>query len=319
MTGVLLACAILGQGPAAASTPMESAGQPQDSFHIFLRHYDRDRNGVLSAEEVPSELIAVFAKTDLNQDGVLDAGELLTAKTKIGRSARKAEGVKLTLFGKLKTRTGNAEAGDPQLRQTLNLVNQLDGNRDGRLGPSEIAQPIPTMAPEMTAPETASPAPSAEFAPLPSPAVDLGLARRSPAEPSAPSQPAATPDATAPVEQGRTPAVAALNPPPSSQLQALAPQPTLQTTPQPAPQPAPRKPKKDSDGYPEPEEIIENLDRNGNGMVDRDEAVDQLADRFGSIDKDGNGALDLQELQRALRLARLFGIKPKVDPNQYRK
>lgn len=70
---------------------------------------------------------------------------------------------------------------------------------------------------------------------------------------------------------------------------------------------------------PTAEQILENLDRNSDGVVDPSEAVDQLADNFQRLDKDKSGGLDLFEIDRGLRLARLFGIKPKKDPKQYQK
>lgn len=306
MTGILLAFALVGQGSASpgylpAAAPPATSPATADAFYIFLRHYDQNGDGVLSSIEVPDELIGSFSKTDLNNDGVLDAGELLTAKTKIGRLARKAEGLRLTLGGQLKERGlfNNSSGGDSKLRNALNLINQLDADRDGTLAAQEI--------PSVVAPTQASEPLQTEFVPLGPPTVTQNTVPTTPPATGAfekvrPQQALDSPPAAmAQVEQGR------------SEFPPLQKQPVV-------PPPAQAKPKaSNSDGYPEPEEIIANLDNNGNGMVDRAEAVDQLADRFDSIDKDRNNALDLKELERALRLARLFGIKPKIDPNKYRK
>lgn len=72
-------------------------------------------------------------------------------------------------------------------------------------------------------------------------------------------------------------------------------------------------------GLPTAEQILANLDRNGDGLVDTGEAVDQLAENFARLDKDKSGGLDRDEIDRGLRLARLFGIKPKVDPRTYQR
>lgn len=74
-----------------------------------------------------------------------------------------------------------------------------------------------------------------------------------------------------------------------------------------------------ADGYPSVEAILKNLDRDQNGRVDRSEAVDRLADNFDRLDRDRNGGLDAAELDRALRLGRLLGLKPVFDPRTYKK
>lgn len=72
------------------------------------------------------------------------------------------------------------------------------------------------------------------------------------------------------------------------------------------------------DGMPDAPTILQHLDKNGNGQLDRNEAVDQLADNFDRLDRNRDGMLSEQEIKRGLALARMFGIKPKQDPRAYR-
>jgi hypothetical protein len=82
-----------------------------------------------------------------------------------------------------------------------------------------------------------------------------------------------------------------------------------------APSPAAAAP---ADALPDAESILEHLDKNGNGQLDRSEAVDQLADNFDRLDKNRDNMLSDKEIKRGLFLARMLGIKPKQDPNNYR-
>ena len=58
-------------------------------------------------------------------------------------------------------------------------------------------------------------------------------------------------------------------------------------------------------------------DTDGNGQLDRSEAVDQLADNFDRLDRNRDGMLSEQEIRKGLALAKMFGIKPKKDPRNY--
>lgn len=82
---------------------------------------------------------------------------------------------------------------------------------------------------------------------------------------------------------------------------------------------SPRPPELAADGLPTAEAILKNLDRNQDGVLDGTEAVDRLKQNFRALDKDKSGTLDRAELERGLKLARMFGIKPSADMRQFRR
>lgn len=48
--------------------------------------------------------------------------------------------------------------------------------------------------------------------------------------------------------------------------------------------------------------IVQGLDANGNGKIDEDEAIDQIADNFSMIDTDGDGGISVEELTTILKM-----------------
>src|SRR5262249_8665407 len=114
-----------------------------------------------------------------------------------------------------------------------------------------------------------------------------------------------------------TPTIA---PPPS-----IPPRPTIQPPPtraMPAPPPvgqggvAPGATK--GDDLPTADQIIAALDKDGDGQISESEAVDQLAKNFKLLDLNKDGKLSKAEIERGLRLSKLFGIKPIRPPQSYR-
>jgi Ca2+-binding EF-hand superfamily protein len=53
-----------------------------------LMQYDRNRDGVLSADEVPPQAKAMLQGADLNNDGVIDARELAAFNARMGQQLR---------------------------------------------------------------------------------------------------------------------------------------------------------------------------------------------------------------------------------------
>jgi Ca2+-binding EF-hand superfamily protein len=92
-----------------------------------------------------------------------------------------------------------------------------------------------------------------------------------------------------------------------------SPPPRVQAAPAAPPQPK----EQGGNGLPNADQIIKALDKNGDGMLDRSEAVDQLAANFNFLDKNRDGKLSKQEIENGLRLARLFGVKPMKPPASY--
>jgi len=69
---------------------------------------------------------------------------------------------------------------------------------------------------------------------------------------------------------------------------------------------------------PTADQIIAALDKDGDGQLSESEAVDQLAKNFKLLDQNKDGKLNKAEIERGLRLSRMFGVKPMRPPQSYR-
>ena len=96
-------------------------------------------------------------------------------------------------------------------------------------------------------------------------------------------------------------------PPLAPALPPSAPVPTPSALP-PAEPPAPNIPGAPPAGPVTAEFILQHLDVDGDGLVAAGESPPVLADRFRMLDKNKDGGLDLKEIQRGLKLARMFGM-----------
>lgn len=252
--------------PATPTTP--AAVEPA---HSFLRQYDHDGDQQLAFHEVPEPLRRAFVATDQDRDGLLSAGEILYARSRIGRAARRMEELRLT-------------GGHLEARPSRGTLAGGGAPRPGPFARGQGAQVQPQV-PGYVSPPNATDFPT-QLPPAPPPTTPVVAANEG------------TPYVTG--EGGIAPAVAPANSAPAPAHENALAAPTAE-------------PAIATDGLPSVDAMIAKLDRNGDGVIDSTEAVDQLADRFRAIDKDRNGVLDRVELDRALRLARLFGIKPKTD------
>lgn len=330
MTAILVCACLWGQADPASSAPPNSAsGEPSaETVHAFLLEHDIDKDGMLTPAELPERYRKSFLRGDLNGDGKLDARELLNSRSLLGRDARRAEGLKMTRRG-LERKTGFLRPNEEiEFRVQSTLLQRLDRNRDGFADAQELGT-LPqeqgilfgdrpnsmTLADAQALAQTNTQLPPA----TPTPATDQILSeaprlaqRTTPGLPSPfdpqliPSQPALPPrpDAAEPIaefsQQPMTPGFESLPVDPGPPT----PPPTNATAGAGA-------------NLPSAEAILENLDKNGNGQLDRDEAVDQLADNFPRLDRNRDNMLSLQEIKRGLFLARMLGIKPKQDPRTY--
>jgi Ca2+-binding EF-hand superfamily protein len=303
---------------------------PPVAQNLFLRTYDANGDGFLTADELPAKLARRFADADNNRDGRLDPREVLYDRGRIGQVARNTEGYRLGGDGQLLSR-GRNDQPSPVLVFAVEAMHRLDLNRDGYLDLSELQgavhNPQVLLPAGQSAPAGSPPSGPAALGPPVAPGaggngLPASAGQGGGAPPAAPRPAASTPKPSASVAP---PAVANGLP-----RQAPLSSPAVAngnragqggpTYPSPANnRPARRDNRNDKDGYPSPDEILENLDRNRNGVVDRNEAVDKLVDNFDRIDRNRDGGLDYDELDRSLRLAKLLGIKPSIDPNKYRK
>ena len=295
----------------AAPSP---ADEPAVTLHVFLLEHDADKDGVLSVDEVPESLKRRFARTDSNGDGVLDAREILAGNTRISREARRIEGLR-------KTRQGLERRGPSSLENEIifnvdgDLLRRLDHNHDGWADADELATLIQQKGivfgptPPLTA-HIAPPRLGVTISPL-APDLASGLL---PAEPELGNSamrgvsPAPIESANAPFGFDEESAEIEINI--NDSEDSADPVASMREA---------EKSATKKEPLPTAEQILDNLDLNEDGLLDRDEAVDQLAANFDRLDKNHDGKLDPDEIRRGLLLARMFGIKPKQDPRQYQK
>jgi Ca2+-binding EF-hand superfamily protein len=292
--------------------------------HAFLLQFDRDRNGVLTLEELPEPLRKRFDRADLNRDGKLDARELLVGPTRISREARRAEDIVVTRQGLAKRGPNGPQA--IVFSVGTEILRRLDRNGDGWVDRSELGSLLQQPGVVFGDPNQTQPAAATAVASHPAPAASPLLGQEVAVHPApALPSPAANPNPFVPTPYDAAEPLASRSPPqppgPAAAPPAAAPAPVAAAPPPASPAPsaahAPLAPAGPGN-LPDARTILEHLDRNGNGFLDRDEAVDQLADNFDRLDKNRDGILSEQEIKRGLFLARMFGVKPKQDPETYR-
>lgn len=269
-------------GGLSGQTPPPPEIAPRNSF---LLQFDRDRDGRLSPAEVPEDLRRHFAKADRNGDGFLDADEILKARNPIGQRARKAENLKLGMQGKLR------EKKSPGGKSSIDLsavagewLRRMDLNGDGVVDDQEmraILENPELLLKDLANSRIAIPVPGAANGSKSIPPPPMPAPRTPPPDPI----PNGTPTVAVPKESGR----GGVAPDPNNQPDEVGP-----------------------DGLPTVNTILKHLDKNHNDCVDRDEAVDQLRDHFNFLDKNKDGKLDRTELERSLKLARMFGDRKSV-------
>ena len=286
------------------STRISREARRLEGLRVNKRDLERG-NGSGQYEQVifrvPSTLLQ---RLDQNRDGYADARELGTLLQQPG-----------IIFG------------DPPYSMTPADVRAMAENQARPAAPSAAvvpATPYSTPVPAINQPYAAT---------MPMPATPPFTERPTPTVGSIPSpfNPQSSPAVAA---NNASPFVPSLVPMPSQQLparpdaaEAIADRSTEPAAAAPAPKKAApalasTPPAQGSgmgpDGMPDAPTILKHLDKNGNGQLDRSEAVDQLADNFDRLDRNRDGMLSEQEIKKGLFLAKMFGIKPKQDPRAYR-
>jgi hypothetical protein len=288
--------------------------------HRFLLEHDRNRDGRLTLDELPELLRRRFARADLDGNGELDPREILVGPNRISREARRAEGLRLTRRG-LETKAGPIVRGDSvEFRVPSTILQRLDHNKDGFADTRELgtilrepdvlfgdrpysmtAEEARALAARLDAGLDASSL-SAETSRAATPpavgsAFDPSLLEHAPRLPARPDEADIT------TQHDSIPRIDEARPTASPAVDEATPVAQNGTGP---------------DAMPDAQTILQHLDKNGNGQLDRGEAVDQLADNFDKLDRNHDNMLSDKEIKRGLFLARMLGIKPKQDPRTYR-
>lgn len=274
--------------PALESTPLPAPPVRTATVrHAFLRQHDINGDGRLSPGELERRFAKQFAFADLNGDGFLDAAEILHDRRAVGKSARRLEGLDLDREGRLVFKGDKPPI--PIADIARGVIDALDPNRDGFIEGREVGDAVqrevlPRINARISGGEIAPPPEAPMPSPNPSPMLNaLPTRPGSPPPPPLPTQ--------SPVEKSPAPAA-----PPTGQGGAGA----------------------KKDGLPSAEAMIANLDDDGDGQLSESEAVDQLAKNFKTLDRNRDGKLNKEEIDRGLRLARMFGIKPMKPPESYK-
>jgi hypothetical protein len=256
--------------------------------HAFLRQHDINGDGRLSPGELERRFAKQFVMADVNGDGFLDAAEILYDRRAVGKAARRLEGLELDRENRLVFKGDKPPI--PIADIARGVIDALDPNRDGFIEGREVGDAVQReVLPRINArigggeiaPPPDAPLPSTNTSPMPN-----ALPTRQGDPPSAPMP------TQSPVEK--------------------SPAPAMQSTGQ-GGAGATKK-----DGLPTAEAMIANLDDDGDGQLSESEAVDQLAKNFKTLDRNRDGKLNKEEIDRGLRLARLFGIKPMKPPESYK-
>jgi hypothetical protein len=210
--------------------------------------------------------------------------------------ARRVENLKMAA-GRLVHR-GRGVNHDELIAGGIEILRQLDVDQDGYLTSDEVQRLIEGFGLQL---------PPGGIPPFRTPLSPEGLVEGilNNGNPFAPGEVPLPPE-EAPLAPGEgAPAPDDANPPPAGGNSAAPPSPLP---------PGAQK----GDGLPDAASIMENLDKNHDGVLEPSETVDRLAQNFKMLDKDKSGTLDKSEIERGLRLARMFGVKPERNPLEYK-
>ena len=129
-----VAIALLVSAPAASFAAGQDQGR-QGGFQMLLNS-DANGDGVVTREEFLAARSAMFARIDLNHDGVLDRSDLDKIKRFRPQAADKAQALITEL-----DLNHDGQVTSAELKNAPTPVfDRFDGNHDGRLDQGELAK-----------------------------------------------------------------------------------------------------------------------------------------------------------------------------------
>jgi Ca2+-binding EF-hand superfamily protein len=95
-------------------------GSPED----FIKHFDKNKDGVLTKDEVPPFLARMFARLDANGDGKLDKKEVATLMERLRRQIARNK--------------NNPQVRPQQIERVVNnILQRMDADKDGKISRKE--------------------------------------------------------------------------------------------------------------------------------------------------------------------------------------
>jgi Ca2+-binding EF-hand superfamily protein len=115
---------------------------PRPTAEEFIKRWDKNKDGVLTKDELPPQLAAVFERFDKNKDGKLDRDEvaaMLEVVRRNGQGAAQPEALVRRWLDRLDTnKDGKISKKEAEGTPLATAFDQFDTNKDGFLDREEL-------------------------------------------------------------------------------------------------------------------------------------------------------------------------------------
>jgi Ca2+-binding EF-hand superfamily protein len=133
----------------AGKLPPAVADLLKGGAEAFIKHFDKNQDGVLTKDELPPRLAMIFDKADANGDGKLDKQEverlLQVLRTRLGEARNKAgkggadvDRMVERMLARMDTNKDGKISKDEAQGPLAKLFDRLDANKDGNLDKEEL-------------------------------------------------------------------------------------------------------------------------------------------------------------------------------------